>query len=356
MMFPGFLLLAAAILPGDARRGAEVFTSQHCVTCHAIDGKGGKAAPDLGKEVSRGLTPSLLASLLWNHAPRMWPAMEAAGIPKPSLTDQQAADLFAYFYAYRFFDKPGDAGRGAQVFKDRMCAECHSLRNPGPEGAPPIAAWTSLGDSMALATAMWNHAPRMKAAMAKRKVAWPMLSSQEFVDMLLYLRRAPGLKGGSQHYSLGVAADGASLFASKGCKGCHAGKLQLDGKVRGRTPSDFAAAMWNHASHMEPIPLTGPEMRNLNAYLWSVQYFEPAGNPRRGKSLWSGKGCASCHEDASSGAPKLDGSKINNVTIVAALWRHGPAMQARMKERGLPWPTFYNEQLSDLIAYVQSRR
>jgi cytochrome c2 len=286
----------------------------------------------------------------------MWPAMEAAGIPKPSLSERDAADLFAYFYAFRFFDLPGDAARGAQAFKDRMCAECHSLSSPGPEGAPPVRQWTSLGDSTTLAAAMWNHAPRMREVMARRKVNWPLLSSQIYRDMLLYLRTAPGVKPGAPQFSLGTAEEGSGLFASKGCRGCHTGGLELEGRVRGRTPSDFAASMWNHANKMEPVPMAAAEMRNLNAYLWSIQYFETAGNARRGRAAWISKGCATCHDDASSGAPKLQGATINNVVIVSALWRHGPAMQAAMKKRGLRWPTFYNEQLSDLITYVQSRR
>ncbi|MBM3740796.1 MAG: c-type cytochrome [Acidobacteria bacterium] len=173
-MTPSNLLVAAlAILPGDARQGARIFTEQKCIVCHSVEGKGGKAAPDLGSSSSRAYTPSLLASLIWNHAPRMWSAMAAAGIPNPKLSEQDAADLFAYFYAFRYFDQPGDAARGAQAFKDHRCAECHSLSEAGPGNATPVRAWRSLADSIALASAMWNHAPRMREAMASRRVPWP---------------------------------------------------------------------------------------------------------------------------------------------------------------------------------------
>jgi len=86
---------------GDASRGEALFKGQKCVTCHSVNGEGGKVGPDLGRGQSREYTPSLMAALMWNHAPQMWSAMEKAGVAKPKLDSQQAADLFAYFYAAR---------------------------------------------------------------------------------------------------------------------------------------------------------------------------------------------------------------------------------------------------------------
>jgi hypothetical protein len=49
---------------------------------------------------------------MWNHAPGMWAAMRDRDIRAGDLNEQAAADLFAFFYSARFFEKPGDAGRG----------------------------------------------------------------------------------------------------------------------------------------------------------------------------------------------------------------------------------------------------
>jgi len=103
----------------DSLRGESVFTDQFCIQCHSINGEGGKIAPDLGKRIDRNYTPALLVSIMWNHAPTMWAAMEARGIQRPVLDEQTAADLFAYFYSSRFFDKLGDAGRGKQGFSTK---------------------------------------------------------------------------------------------------------------------------------------------------------------------------------------------------------------------------------------------
>jgi len=110
--------LAAGIVPGDARRGEQLFQSERCVQCHSVNGRGGATAPDLAKRVDRDYTPTVMASLMWNHAPDMWAAMEKRGLARPALTQEQSADLFAYFVSARYFEKRGDAGR-RQTREDR---------------------------------------------------------------------------------------------------------------------------------------------------------------------------------------------------------------------------------------------
>src|SRR2546427_6282125 len=187
--------LGAKLMPGDSKRGTEVFRTQSCVMCHSIRGEGGKAGPDLGRVFGRGFTPLSMASTMWNHAPVMWEAMEKQGIRKPSLTEQQAADLFAYFHSVGFFERSGDAGRGKQVFLSKRCAECHGLSSPIAGGGPPVAAWGSLVAPIELVRQMWNHASPMQAMMATRKIHWPYLTAQELTDLLVYLQNLPATRG-----------------------------------------------------------------------------------------------------------------------------------------------------------------
>ena len=42
--------------------------------------------------------------------------------------------------------------------------------------------------------------------------------------------------------------------------------------------------------------------------------------------------------------------------LVAALWRHGPAMLERMHSQNIRWPRFETREISDLIAYLNSRK
>ena len=77
---------APAVAAGDSGRfgrGAKLFEAEQCIKCHAVNGRGGKVGLDLGRVVHRNYTPAHLTSAMWNHAPTMWGAMEAAKIETP---------------------------------------------------------------------------------------------------------------------------------------------------------------------------------------------------------------------------------------------------------------------------------
>ncbi len=346
---------AASLLPGDVDRGKDVFRAQNCVVCHSVNGQGGKSAPDLGRGVARGFSPYVMAGLLWNHAPVMWAAAERMGVARPELGEQQAADLFVYFFAARYFDRPGDIQRGERVFLGNRCVECHGIRSAGREGIQPVVAWKSLADPIALAQQMWSHSGEMKAELDRTEIPYPRFSSQEMTDLLAYLRstQAPGRVAA---FSPGSAESGAEIFASKGCAGCHKGELALEARPTRYSLTDFAAAMWNHSLRTpdNPAPLDYEEMRRLVGYLVSTQLFEERGNPEQGKKVFAKKRCETCHDDPSSGAlsrPAMAG-KITSFGIVAALWKHGPAMLSRMRSKKISWPRFSGSEMADLAAYL----
>jgi cytochrome c2 len=348
-------LTAATPIPGDAARGSEVFHSQRCVSCHSVQGDGGRIAPDLARPGRIRYTPALMASLMWNHAPQMWSRMQQAGIEIPQLSEEQAADLFAYFYAFRYFEKPGDAARGRAVYVEKKCVECHD----GQTAAPRVAQWTSVHDPIDLARSMWNHAPKMREEFARRKIAWPRLSGQDLTDLVVYARNLPGAGRAAPAFAPAAPETGEEIFQAKGCTGCHTGSKALAGRLTGRTLADFGASMWNHAAEMIQLPpeLNQTEMKRLVGYLWSIQYFDEPGNPRRGERLFSSKGCAACHADPGGGAPRLDASTgLNAIRMVSALWRHGPRMQQQMREKNIRWPRFTNTEMNDLLAFLERRR
>jgi mono/diheme cytochrome c family protein len=350
---------AAVTLPGDSGRGKEVFRSQNCIACHSVNGEGGKPAPDLGKSAGRGLTPSSMAGLMWNHAPAMWSAIEKQGIAKPQLTEQSAADLFAFFYAARYFDRPGDAGRGKQVFASKRCADCHGLSSPtSGSAAPPVSAWKAVGDPIALAAEMWNHAPQMLPEFARKGIPHPQITAQDLTDLRVYLQSLPQQRGREPQFSPASEGTGRDLYQAKGCAACHQGNLAPENRPARGIPSDLAAAMWNHAGQMSknPVRLDYQEMRRLVGYLWSVQYFEERGNPGRGKQVFTKKNCAVCHNDPASGAPSLVGrtTPLYPFAMVDALWKHGPAMRSRIEEKKLPWPRFSGTEMADLTAFFSA--
>jgi cytochrome c2 len=350
----------AAVVAADSERGAKLFDSLACVQCHSVNGTGGRIGPDLGRIVARNFTPAALAATMWNHAPAMWAAMRDRTIQAGDLDEQAAADLFAYFYSARFFERPGDAARGKRVL-ERGCARCHGLNSPIEPGAPPISQWRSVNTPFALVEAMWNHLPRMQAAAGARHMALPQLSAQDLVDLLVYVRNLPGVHENPGSLQTTSGANGQALFQSKGCVGCHKAGSALAARIKGRTLTEIAADMWNHGPRMSaagatPARFESGEMRDLLSYLWARQFFENSGDPARGKRVFTAKPCAGCHSSGASGAPRLVGSgrEFSGASMVSALWRHGPAMLEKMKSQGTRWPRFDGSEMADLIGYLNS--
>lgn len=350
------LTASAAVPLGDATRGAEIFRSQKCVTCHSINGAGGKAAPDLGRSVSREYTPALLASLMWNHAPQMWSAMEKAGIAAPRLDSQSAADLFAYFFAARFFEQKGDAGRGRKAFVDKGCAQCHSLGSGGATAGPAVLKWEAVTDPIELARQMWNHSPQMKTAMAAKGVKMPSLTAAEMNDITVYLQNLPGARNLKPQFSPASAATGEELFQAKGCGGCHKGTHPVGKDGVPHSAAELAAALWNHPGKTpQRGELRPEEMKRLMGYLWALQFADEGGLAARGAKAFETKGCAGCHTRGN--APRLaHGETDNSFGMVSVLWAHGPAMQKQMAARNAVWPRFVNTDMADVLAYLKTVR
>jgi len=367
---PLMVLLAAVFLAftahaqsppfqADSNRGARLFGELSCAKCHNVNGRGGNTAPDLGRLADRNFTPASLAATMWNHAPAMWSAMSARGVHAGDVDEQVAADLFAYFYSMRYFEKPGDAARGKRAFTDRGCAGCHGLTQEIHPGMPPVSRWENLNHPVALAQAMWNHFPRMLAAAGSKRLAWPELSAQDLSDLLVYLRNLPSTRSQAAVFDVTAGENGVALYSSKGCAGCHQSATALANRIKGRTLTELAAEMWDHAPKIAaagaaPVQFQPGEMRELLSYLWARQFFEDSGDAARGRRVFVSKHCADCHQNASAAAPKLTGGSqtFSGPSMVAALWRHGPAMLTSMRGSGVPWPRLSADDMSALIAYL----
>jgi len=361
--------LHAAAVSADSTRGAQVFELQGCGQCHALNGVGPKIGPDLGLIADRGFTPAALAATMWNHAPAMWVETNLRGVARPAMDEQQAADLFAFFYSLRFFEQPGDSARGKSLFASKKCASCHGIDEPvkGETIVKPVAEWTAASDPLELIETMWNHSTAMRDEMARRNIRLPQLTGQDLADLLIYTRRASGV-GGKQRPPAPVlretAADaGKTLFESKGCISCHGGLTHfLSTHVHDVTLTDIAADMWNHGLDMSLRNTTfAPgEMREIADYIWFSRTIEGAGEVGRGEQVFAAKKCGVCHDDRSSGAPALSGLTANGkffsgATMVSSLTRHGPAMLDKMREKHLAWPHFSAGEMSGLIAYLNTR-
>ncbi len=355
------LALAAALLAhaGDAGRGKQLFSSERCAVCHSIKGKGGAEAPDLGEPTGRDYTPFHLATLMWNHAPKMWEAMEQRNVPRPVLGERDADDLFAYLYSVRHVERPGDAERGKQVFQTEQCTACHGLTEvkPGTD-AKPVVDWQSRRDPILLMEDMWRHAGQMERACAQRKIAWPVLSAQDLADLSEYLRQVPKTHLAEPDMTGVDSQIGAALFDEKGCESCHPGRFPLEKQRWFQTPTAVAAAIWDHAPEMAAAkPVEPGEMRQIVSYVWERQFTENTGNAPRGEQVFNKKGCARCHDGSSPHIPKLPrtGQHYSAVCMIAVLWQHGPQMLSQMKAQKIAWPLLSDREMADLVAYLNSQ-
>jgi hypothetical protein len=98
-------------------------------------------------------------------------------------------------------------------------------------------------------------------------------------------------------------------------------------------------------------------MRQILSYVWASQFFSPKGDAARGKRVFEWKKCESCHNNPASGAPALNHANdtFSAVRVVAVLWSHGPTMLERMKQQNIAWPKLSPSDMTNLIAYLNSR-
>jgi mono/diheme cytochrome c family protein len=166
---------------------------------------------------------------------------------------------------------------------------------------------------------------------------------------------------------------GSRVFGSKGCVKCHSvngvgGRVAPDlaRTMRPRSFVDLATAMWNHlpnmTDRMKQLGIARPQLDSKEAgdlvgFLYTLNYFDPPGNPDAGKRLFSDKRCIVCHTVRGAGGvvgPNLDHLQQfrSPIFVASAMWNHGPQMAEKMKERGIERPTFTAKELRDLIAYL----
>jgi len=375
-LLPLALSAQIEIIPGSSANGQELFRHKGCIECHAFQGVGANAAPDLGRPNERPRTPMQLASALWNHGPRMWRTQDAQGL-RPSLDSKETADLFAYFYSLSYFSAPGNPGRGAGLFETKGCADCHEIttssvtRSGQRFAGPPVSTWEDVKDPLGWAEDMWNHAGKVFEERSRAGLPWPRFSAQEMIDLLAYLRGLPEARSQTAMFQPGDPEQGGVTF-ERACESCHSfgertaqTKIDLLKRPGPDVLTGYVAAMWNHAPLMHSragaqFPIFGPgDMGNLVAYLFAKRYFNQEGNAAKGARIFQSKNCVLCHEQRRQQIGALDltlsTERFSPITMSAAMWRHGRAMLEATQREKLAWPELKPSEMLDLITYLNSR-
>jgi mono/diheme cytochrome c family protein len=364
-----------SFLSGDPVAGAMLFESKRCSYCHAINGSGGRLAPDLGARASNRSNLTQLVTTMWNHAPAMWKRMQQENLRASALSEREVSDLFAFLYLARYMDEPGNAQRGRRLFKDKGCIQCHAVRGEGGRVGPDLTQISGVDTPIQWAQTLWNHAPAMERHIQGAGVAWPRFDDAEMSDLLAYVRETSSAPRAESRLLPADPARGWELFKTKSCIVCHAvqgegGHIGPDlgaGRQSPLTMVQFAGAMWNHSPQMyremaarriqRPV-FGGQEMADLMAFFNSLRYFEPSGSLQAGKGLFAARGCSRCHganAEGTSLGPALRGARpVNSVALATALWRHGPEMYRRTQTLGIAWPKLDENDLGDLFTFLNS--
>ena len=173
--------------PGDAARGAHVFTDKGCARCHRPAGSTG-VGPAL-EVLRRPQGAYELAGRLWNHVPAMFTVLVQERLPWPTISAPDMADLMTYLGADPTRDPAPDLLKGQLTLISKGCLKCHAFRREGGRVGPDLAerqdayapAWT-------WAAAMWAHTPRMAQVAIARGVLYPRFAEDEMVNLLGFLK------------------------------------------------------------------------------------------------------------------------------------------------------------------------
>jgi mono/diheme cytochrome c family protein len=270
---------------------------------------------------------------------------------------------------------PGNAKAGRDLFINKGCIRCHSVWSAGGKRGPALASVGMGRNLYELCASIWSHWSRMNAVLERDSEARASLTATQFRDIISYLYYL------NYNSEPGETDNGGKIFVSRGCIQCHAtDPLQTKGKP-GRAvyemsqftgPVALAVGVWNHGNDMFTYmaqkriqwpQFQGKEVADLVTFLRAsnrtpteMEMIVP-GDPSRGQTLFSSKGCAGCHKSETSlslPAPNLasSGAAASVNALIAGLWNHHPRMSQTFTATGIPYPKISLEEMEDLLSYI----
>ncbi len=355
--------------PENPIEGRIVFENKGCINCHAINGEGGKSAPDLGINISFSSNYDLI-SKMWNHSPVMMNQMKLKNIDHQKLTAKEFSSLRIFLYELRYLGSAGNSEKGKKLFAQMSCINCHSVGNSNT-GKIKLDEIGKYASPVYLAQIMWNHAIKMQKMQKASNVKVPVFKDDDFADLSSYIKSASTNKNQSKIYlEPGNPKIGEKIFSSKGCFYCHNEKHigpNLTKVNMNKSVTEIAGMMWNHSTEMEPLmqkykiqmpAFKGNEMANLISYLYFNNNAHVSGSENMGRKLIQDKGCLNCHFDGNNyNAVNL--SKISSFNsedvLFSALWNHLPLMEKSLYAKGKSLPKLLPSDIKSLYLYFNRK-
>ncbi len=343
--------------PGNFIEGERLFVEKGCAECHSVGEYGGRdkiSLDDYGKYIS----PSFLATGLWNHSPEILSEIKRLGLKQPEFKGQELAHLLAYLRGAAInedgeiiYAEPGSPKRGEDIFKQKKCNTCHAVWGEGGRQSSDLGRRELRLSLIEIAGKIWSHSGHMLQEMKRIGLPFPIFSAREMADIISYLYFI-------QFYDeKGDPKEGKKLFREKVCVFCHAleGEGENVGPDLGESEAHFspiflASAMWNHAVVMEDMlaekdlawpRFSGNEMRDLVSYIKEATEISREEKRRKaiapskakvlflsenrfnlelakqGKKIYAAKACNACHEIG--GERKRMGGNLKDITKIRDL-------------------------------------
>jgi mono/diheme cytochrome c family protein len=185
-----------------------------------------------------------------------------------------------------------------------------------------------------------------------------------------------GGSGLSAQITTGDAARGEQLVRDRGCTTCH--KLNGTGgnkasdlatrRSRNFTPAGLAGVLWSHSpaawtptgAQTQGTSALSPEQgADLFAFFSSRRYFDPLGDAKQGRKVFTGKRCASCHgikDRITKDAPAVATwrSLRDPIGFARDLWNCKAAMDPAYEKKGVHYPRLTAGQMNDLLIYLDN--
>jgi len=128
---------------------------------------------------------------MWNHFPEMFKEMEKKNIKTPELSAKDMANITAYLFSIRYFDPAGDRVAGKKLFQEKHCSLCHHIRRDeeGKKEGPTLTKLKGMVSPIYMATALWNHGPKMIGKMKEKNIKWQKITDKELINLMEYFNK-----------------------------------------------------------------------------------------------------------------------------------------------------------------------
>jgi len=114
--------------------------------------------------------------------------MRDPGVSFPEISGPEMSDLLAYIYFVQYMDERGDATRGAELFRAKSCASCHSATQPA---RTPVRSRDRERRAFAVRLGLGHVEPRSgdDREVSERGIPWPRFADDEMRNLFSFSAR-----------------------------------------------------------------------------------------------------------------------------------------------------------------------